>query len=68
MLKSLDKLFALISSLSIKKIFSAPREAKPKEIPLLTPPAPKTKIDLGDFYQNKNYNFSKILYSLSFQL
>ena len=49
MLKSLDKLFALISSLSIKKIFSAPRETRPKEIALLTPPAPKTRIVPGVF-------------------
>ena len=49
MLKSLDKLFALTSSLSNKKIFSTPRKAKPKEIALLTPPAPKTRIVPGVF-------------------
>ena len=52
MLKSLDNLFALISSLSIKKIFSAPREARPKEIALLTPPAPKTRIVPGIFFSS----------------
>ena len=49
MLKSLDKLFALISSLSIKKIFSTPRKAKAKVTALLTPPAPNTRIVPGVF-------------------
>ena len=45
--KSLDKLSAFISSLSTRKIFFTPREAKPKVIALPTPPAPNTRIVPG---------------------